>query len=354
MTMSRDLNDTLVFVKVVEHGSFISAARALRLPKTTVSRKVQDLETRLGAQLLHRTTRKLGLTEAGNIYFEHSQRISRELDEAESAVSELQGGPRGWLRLTAPYSLGITWIAPLLGEFRARHPEVRVDMVLSNESLDLIDKEIDVALRVGNLPDSGLVARRLTVFRTQVYASPSYLARHGEPLHPDDLQHHQTLALDKYSRNGAGYVWPLNDGTRVTDYRIDPVLVASDPGALMPALLAGEGLMLAADLMVKPHAEHGQVQRVLAGWTGPAPDFSAVFPRGQAKSPKVRAFVDFLLQRLNFDTDYMEVLCPNRKCYEAALPAIAFEENGAAEPAGLSHAVIAEVEGSLDEDAAAA
>ncbi len=228
--MSRDLNDTLVFVKVVEHGSFISAARALRLPKTTVSRKVQDLETRLGAQLLHRTTRKLGLTEAGNIYFEHSQRISRELDEAESAVSELQGGPRGWLRLTAPYSLGITWIAPLLGEFRARHPEVRVDMVLSNESLDLIDKEIDVALRIGNLPDSGLVARRLTVFRTQVYASPIYLARHGEPLHPDDLQHHQTLALDKYSRNGAGYAWPLNDGTRVTDYRIDPVLVASDPG----------------------------------------------------------------------------------------------------------------------------
>jgi DNA-binding transcriptional LysR family regulator len=105
--MARDLNDTLVFVKVVEHGSFISAARALRLPKTTVSRKVQDLETRLGAQLLHRTTRKLGLTEAGNIYYEHCQRISRELDEAESAVGQLQGGPRGWLRITAPYSMGI-------------------------------------------------------------------------------------------------------------------------------------------------------------------------------------------------------------------------------------------------------
>ena len=139
--MARDLNDTLIFVKVVEHGSFISAARALRLPKTTVSRKVQELETRLGAQLLHRTTRKLGLTEAGNIYFEHCQRISRELDEAESAVGQLQGGPRGWLRFTAPYSIGITWIAPLLGEFHARHPEVRVDMVLTNEPLDIIDKE---------------------------------------------------------------------------------------------------------------------------------------------------------------------------------------------------------------------
>ena len=159
--MARDLNDTLIFVKVAEHGSFVSAARSLRLPKTTVSRKVQELEMRLGAQLLHRTTRKLGLTEAGNIYFEHCQRIARELDEAESAVGQLQGGPRGWLRFTAPYSIGITWIAPLLGEFHARHPELRVEMVLTNESLDLIDKEIDVGLRIGNLPDSSLVARRL-------------------------------------------------------------------------------------------------------------------------------------------------------------------------------------------------
>src|SRR5688572_19570563 len=163
--MTRDLNDTLIFVKVVEQGSFTAAAKLLRLPKTTVSRKVQELEVRLNAQLLHRTTRKLGLTEAGNVYFEHSQRISRELDEAESAVGQLQGGPRGWLRFTAPYSTGITWIAPLLGEFHARYPEVRVEMLLSNEPLDLISKEIDVALRGGNLPDSNLAARRLSVLR---------------------------------------------------------------------------------------------------------------------------------------------------------------------------------------------
>src|SRR5690606_38322032 len=106
--MTRDLNDTLIFVKVVELGSFTSAARALRLPKTTVSRKVQDLETRLGAQLLHRTTRKLGMTEAGNIYFEHCQRLAHELDEAENAVGQLQGGPRGWPRCPAPYSVGMT------------------------------------------------------------------------------------------------------------------------------------------------------------------------------------------------------------------------------------------------------
>ena len=308
--MTRDLNDTLIFVKVVEHGSFISAARSLRLPKTTVSRKVQDLETRLGAQLLHRTTRKLGLTEAGNIYFEHCQRISRELDEAESAVGQLQSGPRGWLRVTAPYSLGIDKIAPLLGEFRTRHPEVRVEMLLSNEPLDLIDKEIDVALRVGHLPDSNLIARRLAVFRTQIFASPDYIARHGEPLHPDDLQHHATLAMHKSRRNGSGFAWTLNDGDRSIEYRIDPVLVANDPGALKGALLSGEGLIMASDVMMKPFAEHGYVQRVLAGWTGPEYEFNAVFPRGMVQSPKVRAFVDFLVERLNFDADYMQALCP--------------------------------------------
>ena len=169
--MARDLNDTLIFVKVIEHGSFIAAARALRLPKTTISRRVQELEARLGAQLLHRTTRRIGLTEAGNVYFEHSQRIAKALDEAEHAVGQLQGGPRGWLRFTAPYSIGITWIAPLLGEFHARYPEVRVELLLTNEPLDLIAKEIDVALRVGHLRDSNLVARRRAVFRSHVYAS---------------------------------------------------------------------------------------------------------------------------------------------------------------------------------------
>jgi DNA-binding transcriptional LysR family regulator len=350
--MARDLNDTLIFVKVAEHGSFISAARALRLPKTTVSRKVQDLEMRLGAQLLHRTTRKLGLTEAGNIYFEHCQRIARELDEAESAVGQLQGGPRGWLRFTAPYSVGITWIAPLLGEFHARHPEVRVEMVLTNESLDLIDKQIDVALRIGSLPDSNLVARRLAVFRTQVYASPAYLARHGEPLHPDDLQHHRTLGFPKFRRNG-DYVWPLSDGERSGEFRIDPILVANDPGALKGALLSGEGLMLASDVTVKAHAEEGYVQRVLAGWTGPELDFNAVFPRGQVQSPKVRAFVDFLVERLNFDADYMQELCPNRRRIEdasrEASEALARQMERAAtspESEELSEAAVAVVAGS--------
>lgn len=307
--MTHDLNDTLIFVKVVEHGSFVGAAKSLRLPKTTVSRKVQELESRLGAQLLHRTTRKLGLTEAGNVYYEHSQRIARDLSEAESAVSQLQAGPRGWLRFTAPYSIGIDKIAPLLGEFHMRHPEVRVEMMLSNDPVDLIAGEIDVALRLGPLPDSSLVARRLGTLRTQVFAASAYVERYGEPLHPNELQYHRTLAMAKH-RHGSGYAWPLDDGTGGQQFPINPILVANDPAALKGALLCGEGLVIGADVMVKAAVEKGLVKRVLAGWTGPEYEFNAVFPRGHGQSPKVRAFVDFLLERLNLEIDYMSQHCP--------------------------------------------
>ncbi|WDS36577.1 LysR family transcriptional regulator [Pseudoxanthomonas sp.] len=307
--MSHDLNDTLIFVKVVEQGSFVGAAAALRLPKTTVSRKVQELETRLGAQLLHRTTRKLGLTEAGNVYYEHCQRIARELAEAESAVGQLHAGPRGWLRVTAPYSIGIDKIAPLLGEFHARHPEVRVELLLSNEPMDLIGGEVDVALRFGNLPDSNLIARKLGVLSTQVFAAKSYIARHGEPLHPDDLQYHRTFAMPKH-RHGNSYSWTMDDGTGARAFTVNPILVANDPSAFKGALLGGEGLVISADVTMKPLVENGLVQRVLAGWTGGEYVLNAVFPRGHVQSPKVRAFVDFLLERLNLEIDYMSAHCP--------------------------------------------
>ncbi len=308
--MSRDLNDTLIFAKVVEQGSFTGAARALGLPKTTVSRKVQDLEERLGAQLLNRTTRRLGLTEAGTVYHDHSQRIARELDEAESAVSQLQGGPRGWLRITASYSIGILWIAPLLGEFHRRYPDIRIDMQLSSDKVDLIAAEIDVALRIGALPDSSLVARKLATLRTQVYASPHYLDTYGEPLHPDDLQHHRVLAMQK-NRRGNRFVWSLSDGSALTEFPVNPIMVANDPAPLTGALVCGEGLLMSSDVTIKPLVENGSVRRVLGGWVGPELELNAVFAGGRVMSPKVRAFVDFLVDRLDGDTLFMQRTCPD-------------------------------------------
>ncbi len=317
--MAHDLNDSLIFVKVVEQGSFIAAANALGLPKTTVSRKVQELEQRLGARLLHRTTRRLGLTEAGAVYHEHCQRIARDLEEAEHAVGQLQSGPRGWLRFTVPYSIGITWIAPLLGDFQAQYPEISLDMHMGNEQLDLIAGEADLALRVGTLPDSNFVARKLGSLRTQVFASPAYIERHGEPLHPDDLQHHRTLVLRKSrSAHNSHFAWSLTDGNEVGEFTVNPQLVANDPAALNWALLQGEGLLLTGDVMAKALVEAGLVQRVLAGWTGPEVDFNAVFAGGRLVSPKVRAFVDFLIERLNLDADHMQTLCAVQKQAMAA------------------------------------
>ena len=313
--MTSDLNDTLIFVKVVEQGSFTAAARLLGQPKTTVSRRIQELESRLGARLLHRTTRSLGLTEAGTVYYEHCKRIAFELEQAESAVNQLQSGPRGWLRFTAPYSMGIAWIAPLLGDFQARYPEIRVDMHLSNEKMDLISGEFDMALRAGALPDSNLVARKLGTLRTQVFASPEYLERYGEPQHPSELQFHRTLAAGKHRLGQSNrFAWQLGpEGGALQDFPISPLMVSNDSCPLSSVLVAGEALMLNSEVMAKPYVEAGLLQRVLAGWTGPQYDFNAVFAGGRLVSPKVRVFIDFLVEKLDFDTLYMLQQCPNAK-----------------------------------------
>lgn len=312
--MNRDLNDTLIFLKVVEHGSFTSAAKSLKLPKTTVSRKLRDLETRLGARLLNRTTRRLALTEAGTVYFEHSKRIAGQLEEAESAVHQLEGSPRGWLRITAPYTLSETTLTPILLEFRKRYPEVHLEILLSNDRVDLIENGIDVALRVGPLADSSLVARRLAVYRNQVYASEDYLARYGEPVVPEDLQHHRALVASTH-RRGQHYCWSLTDGKRDEEFEVHPVLVANDPFVGLSMLGAGEGLMLANDVMVKYCMGFTNVRRVLAAWNGPDMELNALFVGGRVLSPKVRAFVDFMAEKME-----MQCLAARMggECYEQA------------------------------------
>jgi DNA-binding transcriptional LysR family regulator len=293
-----DLNDTVVFVKVVEQGSFTAAARELRLPKSTVSRKVQELEARLGVPMLNRTTRKLGLTEAGQVYFQHCREISRGLEAAENAVAELLDGPRGWLRVAAPPTVAASWIAPLLGEFHGRYPEVQVEMQLTDERLDIIAQGLDLALVAGALPDSSLVARRLATFTTRVYASPAYLRRYGAPARPEELVSHRALALTCH-RRGPDYEWQLGDGHSAAGYPIRPLLVCNDASLLHPPLLAGEGLVLACGFSMHEYLAQGAVTGALPGWRGPTFDLNALFPAREAMPPKVRVFIDFLAERLN-------------------------------------------------------
>jgi DNA-binding transcriptional LysR family regulator len=303
-----DFNDTLMFVKVVEKGSFTAAALALGVPKATLSRKVTELEQRLGTRLLKRTTRKLGLTEAGTVYYERSARIARELGEAESAVSQLNSAPRGWLRFTAPYSLGTDAITPLLPEFMARYPDVRIEMFLSNDKLDLVASDMDLALRVGALPDSTLSARKLATLQLHLYASPDYLARHGEPLEPADLEHHRALAFLTHRRNNR-YLWDLTDGTRQVEVEVAPVLVANDPPSLFNAVISGVGLALLPESFGKAAVEQGRLRRLLSPWSGASVDLNAVFPPGRMHTPKVRAFVDYLSQNLQLDRAALRILC---------------------------------------------
>ena len=288
--MAHDFNDTLMFVKVVEKGSFTAAAQALGVPKATLSRRVTELEQRLGTRLLKRTTRKLGLT------------------EAESAVSQLNTAPRGWLRFTAPYSLGSDAITPLLPEFMSRYPDVRLDMHLTNEKMDLVASDMDLALRVGNLPDSTLSARKLATLHLHVYASQDYLNRHGEPLQPADLEHHRALAFSQQRHNGR-YLWDLTDGQREIQVPVSPVLVANDPPSLFNAVISGVGVTLLPDSFGKVAVQQGRLRTLLHPWAGPPRELNAVFPPGRMHTPKVRAFVDFLSEHLELESSALRILC---------------------------------------------
>ena len=329
--MNRDLNDTLIFVKVVEHGSFTAAARSLGLPKTTVSRKLRDLENRLGARLLNRTTRRLALTEAGTVYYDHSKRIAGQLDEAESAVHQLEGSPRGWLRVTAPYTLSETTLTPILLEFRQQYPDVHLDVTLTNEPLDLVEHEIDVALRVGPLADSTLVARRLAVYTNQIFAGEGYLERYGEPVVPEDLQHHRALVGSKH-RRGQRYCWQLNDGQRTEEFEVKPVLIANDPFVGLAMLGADQGLMLANDVMVRYCMKFENVRRVLAAWKGPDMELNALFLGGRVLSPKIRAFVDFMAEKMEMQCVFARM---GGDCMKHAMDGAAASSEGHANEAAV-------------------
>lgn len=318
--MNQDLNDVLIFAKVVEQGSFTAAARILDIPKTTVSRKVQMLEQRLGARLLNRTTRRLSLTEAGSLYYEYCNQITVQLNEAESAVHRLEDKPRGWLRVTAPFTLCTEFVSALIRDFRTLYPEVKIDLVLSNDRLDLVAHQIDVALRVGPLPDSSLVARPLARYRSYIYASKRYIARYGEPKEPSELIHHHALAKSSDLRNQR-YTWLLQNGQRREEAPITPIAVANDPFALQELFVDGQGLMLASEVVACWGARETELRRILEDWSGPEVELAAVFPGGQLVSPKVRTFVDFVAERLR-----LENLPPDKHRQPEPQPEIAEEE----------------------------
>lgn len=290
------LSDIAVFVHVVRSGSFTAAAEKLGLSKSVVSKYVTRLEDRLGARLLNRTTRRLSLTEVGQAFFERSQRALDEIEEAETEVSRLQGEPRGELRLSSPMSFGILHVAPLLPAFQARYPDLTVDMVLDDRKTDLVDEGFDLAIRIGELPDSSLVARRLGPCRHVVCGSPEYFARNGVPQSPEDLAEYPALT---YRYQDAPAEWRLVDvDGNYHQVTINSRLQMNNSLALREALLKGAGLTLTPTFVVGSEIKAGLLMAVLTEYRAMEVSIYAVYPQRKHLSPKVRAFIDFLSEQI--------------------------------------------------------
>ena len=290
----QDLNDMLYFAEVVERGGFAAAGRALGLPKSRLSRRVAELEARLGARLLQRTTRKLSLTEVGAIYLRHCAAMRDEALAADEAVAQLQLEPRGTLRISCPVTLAQSTLGYLEPRFMAQHPLVKIDMRVTNRVVDLVEEGIDIALRVRpTLDDSGsLVVKNLGAAGGQLLANPALLARQGKPEKPEDLMRLDTVAMSWVDGRSS---WTLI-GPAGQEYVLQhqPRYVADDLQTLKLAILAGTGMGFLPESMSGAEQQAQLLVPVLPGWA-PKPGVAhAVFPSRRGQVPAVRSFLDFL------------------------------------------------------------
>ncbi|WP_017326147.1 LysR family transcriptional regulator [Synechococcus sp. PCC 7336] len=289
-----NLNDILTFTKVVEQGSFTAAAELLGLPKSSVSRGVSRLETRLRTRLLQRSTRRLHLTEIGRRYYDRCRRIVQELEEANGIVENYQSQPSGLLRITAPYVLGQAFLGPILVNFLSFHPNVQCQVELSNRCIDMIEEGLDLAIRVGTLPDSSLIMTHLGRASAGLFASPTYLEQHGIPQIPTDLCGH-TL-LDNASALATS--WTLSQGSERAEIKVLPRLVCNDVDILVETAIAHQGIAVLPKFTALHAVQNEQLKSVLPGWHVKRVDINALYPSYKDLSPAVRAFVDLARQCL--------------------------------------------------------
>jgi len=285
-----------IFVGIVEAGSISGAADRLGLAKSAVSRRLAELEARLGASLIQRTTRRLNLTESGRAFYARCVAILDDLDEAESAVSQAHGSLKGGLKVALPLSFGLLHLAPLIQEFMTLHPEVRFEMDFNDRQIDLMQEGVDLAIRIAKLEDSSLIARRLAPIRHVLCASPGYLARHGTPKAAADLVRHVCLAYSNVRDPGSwNYLGP--DGLP-GNVRVPVRLAASSGEFLMRAAIADEGLLLLPTFYVHEALHAGRLVRVLDDHVWPELFAYALYPPTRHLSSRVRALIDFLADRL--------------------------------------------------------
>ena len=284
------------FVAVVEAGSFVGAADAIGLSKAAVSRHVAELEQRLGARLLQRTTRRLSLTDDGQLFFARAKEMLAAVDEAESEISSRSGEPSGRLRINAPLTFGVLHLAPLWPRFARLYPKVSLDIDLSDRVVDLVEEGYDLAVRITNLPNSQLVSRQLATTRMIACASPPYLAQHGTPEHPSDLAQHEVIS---YSYFAARDEWTFTapDGAAIT-VRTHARIHANNGDTCRAAALEHQGIILQPDFLIADDLRRGALVELLPTWRAMTLGIHAVYPSRKHLPIKTRRLVDFLVEEL--------------------------------------------------------
>jgi DNA-binding transcriptional LysR family regulator len=292
------VNEMVAFARVVEARSFSAAAARLGTSKSSVSAQVRRLEARMGVRLLNRTTRRLSLTDAGAACYRHCARLLAEAEAAEQAASAFHAEPRGTLRIAAPDVFGWMHVAPALSAFAARYPGVTLDLVLSAEHVDLIDGQFDLAVRIGALPDSSYVTRRLAFSRLVICAAPGYLARRAAPADPGDLAQHSCL---RFAPLGWGTEWRLRGPRGPVRVAVAGSFVTNSGEALREVAVGGLGLAVMPTWLIGDALRRGTLVPVMARWAPPPVPIQAVYPSNRLTASKVRLFVDLLIERFGPD-----------------------------------------------------
>jgi DNA-binding transcriptional LysR family regulator len=294
--MTDKLAGMQMFVRVVEAGSFAAAAEISNVTATMAAKHIRDIEQRLGAKLLHRTTRKHQLTEIGALYYERCKRTLDEFEQAESSAAELRTSPRGRLRIAAPVSFGSERLAPALTEYLERNPEVSVELTLNNAPVDLMHGDYHLAIHVGHLDSGDLVAHPLHDYRRILAAAPSYLERYGFPEEPEQLRDHMCLGLSYWQKKE--FFWTLTGPD--AELRHVPVsgrFTANDGRALRAAALCGMGIVLQPDMLLMNDLATGNLLPVLADWSHVRTPMYLVHARDQRPTAMLRTAIDFLVRR---------------------------------------------------------
>lgn len=279
------------FNAVVDAGSFVKAADAMGLSKAAVSRYVVDMETRLGVRLLHRTTRRLSLTDEGQMFYARSKELLDELDEAEAEVTSRSEAATGLLRINAPFTFGILHLAPLWGAFKAQNPKVTLDITLADRLVDLVEEGYDVAIRIATLESSTLVSKRLASTRMVLCASPTYLAQHGTPQHPSDLAHHAVISYVYWSTKDE---WRFTGTEGLVSVKTRPIMNTNSGDTCRAAALAHQGIVLQPSFLVGRDVAEGTLVELMPAYQSLEMGIYAVYPTRKHVSAKVRALIEFL------------------------------------------------------------